>query len=73
MVKVELLESAENLGEEPPTGSKNEWVVTGLCVGTGAPWAGQDREKGRASAIDGGNVRAGNFGADPPTGSKGGL
>ena len=73
IVRVELLESAENLGEEPPTGSKNEWVVTGLCVGTGAPWAGQDREKGRASAIDGGNVRAGNFGADPPTGSKGGF
>ena len=49
--------------------------LTGLYVGTGAPWAGQDREKGRADAIDGVKVlvRAGNFGADPPTGSKGGL
>ena len=46
--------------------------LTGLYVGTGAPWAGQDREKGRADAIDGVKVlvRAGNFGADPPTGSK---
>ena len=52
---------------------QNSW--TGLYEGTGAPWAGQEREKGRADAMEGVNVlvRVGNFGEDPPTGSQGGL
>ena len=52
---------------------QNSW--TGLYEGTGAPWAGQEREKGRADAMEGVNVlvRVGNFGEDPPTGSRGGL
>ena len=66
--------SPENLGTEPPTGSKRKQMcqLTDLYDGTGDPWAGQERLKGSFDAFS--NVElfssALNFGADPPTGSE---
>ena len=50
---------------------REDFLRTGLYAGTGAPWAGQERakeEKARLARLA--IVSEGNFGVDPPTGSR---
>ena len=69
---VKPLNSPENLGREPPTGSERVICTTDLYDGTGDPWAGQERLKGFLEALL--NVELvdspENFGEEPPTGSE---
>ena len=66
--------SPENLGTEPPTGSKRKQMcqLTDLYDGTGDPWAGQERLNGSFEAFFREKLVSSplNFGADPPTGSE---
>ena len=61
----------ENLGEEPPTGSKETNMRYNLYAGTGDPCAGQDRLKGTLEDLLTPEVvrSVENLGAEPPTGS----
>ena len=62
----------KTLGPSPPPALVDGQIFkTGLYAGTGAPWAGQDRakeEKARLARLA--MVSEGNFGVDPPTGSR---
>ena len=65
--------SPENLGADPPTGSKRKpHVPTDLYDGTGDPWAGQERLNGSYEAFSSVELFSSplNFGAEPPTGSE---
>ena len=69
---VKPLNSLENFGSEPPTGSEKLNCTTDLYDGTGDPWAGQERLKGLLAAFLNVELRDSpeNFGEEPPTGSE---
>ena len=53
IVRVELLESAENLGDEPPTGSETKGVGLACMQGLGLPGLDKTEKRERPMALMG--------------------